>query len=615
MARPRHAASSGAAHSPDSYRRGGRRWGLVVAGLLLIAVALVAAWVGYRSYTAARALRAAKADLAAVPAQLTHGDVAGAKASLAAAQQESSAAASAAADPLVHLAAHLPVVGATPRALIAVAQTADDLTHGPFEELIAAGQAMAPDQLRTSGDTVNLAAFQQAAPHLSAALGGLKAAQARMAALDDAGAPGVVQRSVAGFDDQLGSLTTATQNAFTAAQLAPAMLGADGPRHYFVALQSNNELRGTGGLMGQWAIITADHGAVRLQRFASDAELAAQRYSPTPSERSGGYRALYGGGRVTWASANLSPHFPDAARLWLAMWAARTGQHLDGVIAADPVALSYVLDATGPARLSDGTRLTGNQVVPFVESRVYSRFAGNDVGRKAVLVDVATASFRQLISGRGDPHQLLTALGRAAGERRLLVYSAHPAQQQLIDGTDVSGSLPSGPGPVAGIGVVNAGGNKLDYYLRAAMAYQVAGCRPDGSRLTGVTVTVDNTVPHHGRGLPPEVVQRLDLAGGGSTSGASTRGQSFDYLQIYVAPGTVVQSVEQDGRRVVPFTGVERGLPVLRLPLRVDAGGRSVVRVTMTEPPSAVPVRTFATPLVKSVAVTADGTQCPVPAG
>ena len=47
---------------------------------------------------------------------------------------------------------------------------------------------------------------------------------------------------------------------------------------------------------------------------------------------------------------NLTPDFPTAAATAQAMWERKTGQRVDGVISMDPVALGYVLDATGPVR-------------------------------------------------------------------------------------------------------------------------------------------------------------------------------------------------------------------------------------------------------------------------
>ncbi len=46
-------------------------------------------------------------------------------------------------------------------------------------------------------------------------------------------------------------------------------------------------------------------------------------------------------------SVNLTPDFPRSAQLLHAMWEERRGRSLDGILSIDPVAMSYVLTATG----------------------------------------------------------------------------------------------------------------------------------------------------------------------------------------------------------------------------------------------------------------------------
>ena len=47
----------------------------------------------------------------------------------------------------------------------------------------------------------------------------------------------------------------------------PSFLGADGPRHYFFGASNPAELRGTGGLIGAYAILTIDGGRLSFSDF------------------------------------------------------------------------------------------------------------------------------------------------------------------------------------------------------------------------------------------------------------------------------------------------------------------------------------------------------------
>src|SRR5664280_3816392 len=97
------------------------------------------------------------------------------------------------------------------------------------------------------------------------------------------------------------------------------------------------------------------------------------------------------GATELWQQVNVSPHFPYAAQIWTAMWRARTGEQLDGVIAIDPFTLGYLLDATGPVRLDDGTALTGANAADFILKDEYAVLAGAQ--RKQYLVTLGRAVF------------------------------------------------------------------------------------------------------------------------------------------------------------------------------------------------------------------------------
>ena len=49
--------------------------------------------------------------------------------------------------------------------------------------------------------------------------------------------------------------------------------------------------------------------------------------------------------------------------------------NVDGVVAIDPVALSYVLGAVGPVTMPDGEVVTKDNVVELTESTAYSPFS------------------------------------------------------------------------------------------------------------------------------------------------------------------------------------------------------------------------------------------------
>ena len=185
------------------------------------------------------------------------------------------------------------------------------------------------------------------------------------------------------------------------------------------------------------------------------------------------------------------------------MWAQQSGMNVDGVIAIDPVALSYILGAVGPITMPDGEVVTKDNVVELTESTAYIRFPTDQTARKKYLQDIANEVVKK-IKGRWNRHvKLLDALGKAVSERRIAVWSSSPADQKLLEETPLAHVVPDDPAPYAEVVINNLGGNKLDYYLKRKIEYAADGC--DGEkRMSTVTIRLTNTL-QDARPLPDYV--------------------------------------------------------------------------------------------------------------
>jgi hypothetical protein len=99
------------------------------------------------------------------------------------------------------------------------------------------------------------------------------------------------------------------------------MLGVDGTRHYLVVFQNDAEARGTGGLVGAYAVVEAGGGRVSVQALGTDSDL---RSASAPVVDLGpNYRALFGQDPGLWANTNLSADFPSGASTgsgWTGWW-------------------------------------------------------------------------------------------------------------------------------------------------------------------------------------------------------------------------------------------------------------------------------------------------------
>ncbi|MDX6227430.1 MAG: hypothetical protein QOI76_820 [Frankiales bacterium] len=575
-----------------------RRTLLRLVGLAVLVLAVGGAWVVVRGLEARSRLTAAQGQLPALRSAIVHGDQAAARRMLTQLSADTGRARSLTTDPVWRAYEKLPFLGSSMRATRGLTVAADELSRGVLPPLLTAGGALDPASLRTAGASIQLAPFSAAKPSLDRAVVAGKAVQAEVEALPSSGLLRQVSAARSSLFGQLKSLVSTTETAATAADLVPSMLGADGPRTYFLAFQNNAEARGTGGLMGAFGLAVADHGRITVTRTGSDAELA--QFAKPVVSLGPEYDSLYAGfGAATdLRESNMSPHFPDAAQIWSVMWQKQSHQHVDGVLALDPVAMSAILDATGPATLADGSKVSGSDVIELTEEKAYDTFTDPAV-RKQFLQEVAHAMFAQLIGGRGSAQSLVSGLGTAVGTSHLQLWSAHPTEQAKLATLPISGVLTEAPGPYAELVVNNAAGGKLDYYLGRSLSYAAAPCTT-GMRGSTITVTLTNNAP--ASGLSAYALTRAD-----NPSHPYPPGQNRTLVSVYAAVGAQLTSATLDGKPVLLQATVERSHPRFSRYLELDPGTSGTLVLHLVEPSRAdrpiVPVQPLVMDQVTQVVV------------
>jgi hypothetical protein len=325
------------------------------------------------------------------------------------------------------------------------------------------------------------------------------------------------------------------------------MLGAGGPRTYLVVFQNLAELRATGGMFGAHMVISADRGAIEIVEQGSATQLGTFDRPVLPLDPT--MQALYTDRPGIYpADVNMTPDFPTAAALYREMYRLRSGRTVDGVLATDPVALSYVLAATGPVPVAKGEPLRTDNVVRLLLLETYARFSTTPE-QDEYFATAAKATFEVLMRRPIDANGLLAQLARAAGERRILAWSADPAEERLLTGTVLDGVLPADDGarPTVGVFLNDGTGAKLDYYLTHSADLEVVGCRPDGSRELSLRIKISSTAP--ASGLSPLIV------GGGVLSEPYT---IRTVLLVFSPIGGAVVEMRQDGVPMPVGSGVER---------------------------------------------------------
>nr|KEP23821.1 hypothetical protein DA06_04305 [Georgenia sp. SUBG003] len=497
-------------------------------------LALVALWDARTAYVE---LRAAADNVSTLQDQVLAGEREAAASTAAGLRGNTAAAREALSGPHWELAGKLPMIGDDVRAVRTVSVVVDDLSTEALGRLVTAADVLSPARLTPVDGRIDLEPFREAAPDVVAADEAVRSARSTLRTVETAGLIEQLRAPVRQFADQVDSIAALTATASRAVRLIPPMMGAEGPRDYVLLVQNNSEPRATGGLPGTYVLLTADHGTVSMvdQRTA-----ASMGGFPEPIlELSRAERGLYGTqlGRYP-GNVTSTPDFPRTAQLAREAWRRETSNEVDGVLSVDPVALGILLGATGPVTLPTGHELTADNAAQLLLNQVYLE-VGDAQAQDAFFAAAAEQIFGAFLSGPVDPPALMGALDTAADQGRLMLWSAVPEEQALINGTTLSGELRGevGDSPLVGIYVHDRSGAKIAYYEHVDAQVTSKDVRLDGSQRLSVTVTVSSRVPEGVETMPP-----LLTGGGNFVPVGSIRSD----IHVYAPAGGRIVSASAD---------------------------------------------------------------------
>nr|WP_241742032.1 DUF4012 domain-containing protein [Microbacterium yannicii] len=529
-------------------------------GALLIGAVVVTAWVAVRGVLAYSHLRDAQASAAAVRASIA--DPAAASSAIAGISADTAAARELTSDPLWNLAEGMPWIGPQLSAVSAVAASIDQVAGTALTPLADVASGFSVDALKPQDGRIDPTSFAQIAGAADTTADGIAAAAASVSAIDRTALLAPVREAVDEVDALLGDARTATDALANATALLPSMLGAEGPRNYLVLFQNNAEWRSLGGIPGAIALVHTDNGTISMT--AQESSTDYPRYDTSVLPLGEEVEAIYGERPGRWLqNVTQVPDFAVSAALAREMWAREHGgQQVDGVIAIDPVTLSYLLEATGPVTLPTGDVLTPESAVPLLLNEVYKRYP-RPADQDAFFAAAAAAVFDALTRGDIDPATLVGALTRAGDENRLLLWSAHEDDQQVLADTTLAGGLPRSDAAASRFGVyLNDGtGSKMDFYQTASSTVAWATCdlgaSGEASGDAVLTVTVTNTAPADAATLPRYITGggTYDVPPGTArTVGYVYLPEGFELLDAALSDGSGFGGGTHEGRRVLSFS-------------------------------------------------------------
>ena len=302
------------------------------------------------------------------------------------------------------------------------------------------------------------------------------------------------------------------EHAEQSLRVVPAFAGANGTRRYFLAMQNPAELRGTGGLIGFFSVLTASNGEFDLSEPETYDVIDRPGVLDPGTRGSVGddeFDRRYGAAQSRHFIANVNldgdletvgPVLRDLAQRQLAV-------PLDGVVLVDPVGLARAMGNVGPVDVPDEfidptgqipDPLPAHLIPAATMSLAYDVFGSNTEERDDYLRELATAAFNQLFDGGWDPIVVSQDIAAAALSRHIQVWTDRPDELALFRSLNVSGALDTRhDGDHVAVTGVNAASNKLDYYTqrRIDVTLWLNGPEPDATRTATVEVVATNEAP------------------------------------------------------------------------------------------------------------------------
>ncbi|WP_136044430.1 DUF4012 domain-containing protein [Microbacterium sp. K41] len=523
--------------------------------MLLLAVLIGGAFVAKNLYDRAMSVRGhleqAMTEVAAVQRAILSGDADAAARASSELSVQTRAAVAESGGRAWGLAEGVPFVGDNFRAVRIVAET----TAGLATDVVAPASAVNLDAFRPVGGRIDLAAVAALAPLLDTIDQGLADSVSSLSRIDSAGLLPEVQDGVQRLSDAVDRIQPLIAPARDIVSILPNALGGSGPRDYLLMFQGNSEARSLGGNPAVFLTVRTDGGAIAVSGEAQSRDFLQNRRAPIVP-LSDDEVALYGDniGRFT-PDLTMVPDYPEAVRIAEGWWSEYFDEDFDAVISLDPVALSYLLDATGPVALPDGQSLTADNAVPLLLNEVYFQY---DPDEQNVFFGAAAAGiFSKITAGQFAPDRFVTALDHAASEGRLLYWSRDPQETTLISGSRMAGVLPADTDDTSVVGVfVNDNtGSKKSYYLDMT----IQTCRTPEAVGGDVTLTSSLTAEEAAR-LPGHIVGVNYPAG-----------EISSYVVIYGPQGSSLQSLTLDGQPVdAVSTGEHLGRPAYKVEILHD---------------------------------------------
>ncbi|MEF2977765.1 DUF4012 domain-containing protein [Subtercola sp. YIM 133946] len=576
-------------------------------GIVILALAAATGWVVYQALQAKSSLETAQSSVSDIQSDLTKLDVSALPASVATFQNAAHDAADHTNDPLFKLAEKVPVVGPNLTAVRQLSEALDQIGSQALPPVMTVASSVTPDALKPVDGRLNVDLLSQGDAALATADTALQSAQATVDAVDTSGTVDQIVSAKRQFSTALTKAHDQIGTVRTTVATVQGILGVNGPRHYILAFLNNAETTGLGGGPASLSMLTVDNGSFAITDQASSTDFPLTDGPVRDIDPN--LLNIYSDGfasTLNWSTSR--PDFPTAAQTIEAFWQKYKGGTVDGVISIDPIALSYLLQATGPITVpSTGDVIDSQNAVSLLLHDIYLRYPASEIqsNTDAFFADAAKSIFTGITNTTADPTALLDAMTKSISSGNLMAWSPVDAEEKMVTTAGLDGVLPTSnkASTVVGAYFRDVTVSKTDYWLQTSSTLDTDVCTNSQNPTFTTTVTLHSTITDEEAATLPNFVV-----------GGNFKGRKFS-TEVYIygpVGGTLASSAVGDTSvdASVRSGATDLDRPVARYLVDLAPGETNTVTATFSGAPGdyGAPVLT-GTPMINATTtqVTAPG--------
>ncbi len=300
------------------------------------------------------------------------------------------------------------------------------------------------------------------------------------------------------------------------------ILGEKQWQRYLVVFANNNEMRGSGGFMGSFALLDIDRGQIKKLEIPGggtydiQGQLVPLVMSPEP------LRLI--NARWEFQDSNWWPDFPTSAKKMQWFYQNAGGPSTDGVILMTATLMERLLEVLGPVEMAEygGRTISSDNFVAETQKIVELEYDKEKNKPKQFIADLSPKILEKVFSAKGDSlKKILEILHQGLNEKQLLLYFSDPKTENIVASLNWAGQTKETAGDFLMVVNSNIGGAKTDAVIDQEIYHQ-SEIMPDGTIVN--TVKLKRT--HNG-------VKGEDIF---------TGVQNNDYVRFYVPAGSTLIS-------------------------------------------------------------------------